>query len=195
MAKTPALRYENLIRYIIKYKPQSIMEIGVWDGRTAKKMIEAALRHHNEVRYIGFDLFEDITDKEIVAEQSKTTKANYNNVRSLLEKIPYADVELYKGYTKDTIPLVPTELIDFIFIDGGHSPETIKSDWTNIQRFIHGKTVIIFDDYWEGRTDFGCKKLIDDLKLRDVNWDIALLNPVDIFPEKRIRMVRVIRKF
>lgn len=195
MAKTLALRYENLIRYIIKYKPQSIMEIGVWHGYTAKKMIEAALRHHNEVRYIGFDLFEDITDKEIVAEQSKTTKASYNNVRSLLENIQYANVELYKGYTRDTIPLVPTELMDLIFLDGGHSLETIKSDWHNIQRFIHGKTVIMLDDYWENRTDAGCKHLVDDLKLRDVNWDIALLNPVDVFPEKRIRMVRVIRKF
>lgn len=171
------------------------MEIGVWNGNHAKQMIQAALHYHNEIKYIGFDLFENITDEEIQLEASKSVKANYEAVRQLLEKIPGADVKLYVGYTRETIPVVPTEPIDFIFMDGGHSVETIKSDWNNIQRFIHADTIVLFDDYWENRTDFGCKLLLDELYTRKVNWQVDFLNPVDVFPEKRIRMARVKRKF
>ena len=31
----------------------------------------------------------------------------------------------------------PDRPIDFIFIDGGHSIDTIQSDWDNIKKFIH----------------------------------------------------------
>lgn len=171
------------------------MEVGTWNGNHARQMIKSALKFHNEVKYIGFDLFENITDEEIQLEASKSIKANYESVRQLLEKIPGANVELYVGYTRDTIPVVPTEPIDFIFLDGGHSPKTIKLDWSNIQRFVYRDTYIIFDDYWENRIDFGCKLLVDDLYTRQANWQIDFLNPVDVFPDKRIRMVRAKRRF
>lgn len=168
------------------------MEIGTWNGDHAKQMINAALHFHPEVKYIGFDLFENITEEIIIQEQSKKVKAFFQEVASKLTAIRGADIELRVGFTKDTIPLCPTQEIDFIFVDGGHSPETIRNDWNNIQRFIHSKTVIILDDYWEGREDYGCKSLVDNL---DTSWSVAHLNPVDVFPEKRIRMVRIIRKF
>lgn len=194
MPKTPAIRYENLFRYINKFKPKSILEIGTWNGIHAKQMIEAAQHFHTEVKYIGFDLFEYITQTEILHEQSKPVKADYNSVRQLLEKIPGTDIELYVGYTKDTIPLIPSQPIDLIFVDGGHSLDTINTDWNNIQRFIHSKSIILFDDYWENREDAGCKLLINYLQTC-AEWSVALLNPVDVFPEKRIRMVKVMRKF
>lgn len=174
------------------------MEIGVWDGKHAVQMIECAKQHHPyfNLQYIGFDLFESITDKEIEDEYSKSQRYEMAKVLSLLIKTGVS-IKLYQGYTKDTIPEAAysgkwLKRVDFIFVDGGHSLDTIQTDWDNIQPFIHFNTVILFDDYWVGRTDAGCKVLIDDLDTK--KWSKEILDPIDIFPDKRIRMVRVIKK-
>jgi len=173
------------------------MEIGVWNGKHAFEMIECAKQHHPyfNITYIGFDLFESITDEEIENEYSKQDRYEVTEVLSRLVQTR-VNVELHKGYTKDTIPEKAHSgkrlEADFIFIDGGHSLETIQTDWDNLQPFIGKNTVILFDDYWIGRTDAGCKVLIDNLDY--LKWDVYLLEPLDVFPDKRIRMVRVVKK-
>jgi hypothetical protein len=201
--KVPALRYKNLFKQIDKFQPTSILEVGVWMGDTAVKMIEAAATASavlpQQITYVGFDLFEDITDEEIVKEHSKSKRATYENVyRKLLAT--KAKIFLQRGYTKYSIPKTQislTGLIDFIFIDGGHFPETIASDWFNVQKFIHSKTIIIFDDYFKDKTDLGCKHLIDNLDRS--KWEVTLLEPIDVFPQQGwdqyTQMVKVIPKF
>ena len=84
-------------------------------------------------------------------------------VRGKLEKTN-AEIHLYKGYTEDTLPKVVNELpkADFVFIDGGHSIETIENDWKYVQEVMDEKTIVIFDDYWN-REDAGCKKVIEGI--------------------------------
>ena len=53
----------------------------------------------------------------------------------------------------DTIKSLKTfskknKIIDFIFIDGGHSLKTIKSDWNNVKKLINKKSEVVFDDYY-----------------------------------------------
>jgi len=52
---------------------------------------------------------------------------------------------------------------DFFFIDGGHSLETIDSDWKNCKRLMHDRSIIVLDDYWHGNYKQGCASLIDTL--------------------------------
>lgn len=197
MKKIPALRYENLFKQINKFKPTSIMEIGVWLGDTAVKMIKTAQQHNPQITYLGFDLFENITDEEIILEHSKLRKAIYDEVYEKLHKTG-ADIYLYQGYTRNTLPEVSERPIDFIFIDGGHSPETIQSDWDNIQKFIGPETIVIFDDYFYDKTDLGCKLLIDSLgQSNDNKWKVNLLEPIDHFPKEgwtqHTQMVKVVQ--
>lgn len=192
MIKTKPQRYKNLILEINACKPKTIIEIGTWIGDHAKEMIETALKHVGRVYYFGFDLFEHITDKQITEENSKQVKAEYLQVLSKLQKINNAHVSLIMGNTKETLANQPAQLIDFIFIDGGHSLETIESDWKNIQKFIHDKTVIIFDDYYDKDDTKGCRKLIHALSLD--KWRIDFLQPIDQFDGFTVQMIKVTKR-
>ena len=52
--------------------------------------------------------------------------------------------------------------IDMIFLDGGHSYETVKSDLFLILKNIKKNKVIICDDY--DQINYGVKKAVDELK-------------------------------
>lgn len=171
------------------------MEIGTWNGNHAEQMIRCALKYNKPIEYYGFDLFEKITDSEIEIEKSKSIKSSFKEVNSKLSKLNNTIINLCVGYTKDTIPSLKTKPFDFIFVDGGHSLPTIQTDWNNLQRFIvPNKTLTILDDYWIDDYTAGCAKLVSFLSLSS-QWDIALLDPIDSFPGKNIRMVRIIKKY
>lgn len=104
-------------------------------------------------------------------------------VKKKLEKTG-ANIFLYKGNTKEILPKVVKELpkMDFVFIDGGHSLDTIKSDWNNVQKLMHNSTIVIFDDYYHNREDVGCQKIIKGI---DKNfYEVEILPIKDIFKSK-----------
>lgn len=174
-------RYRNIYRAIKAIKPKQIMEIGVWTGERSIRMLEVAKRYYpaDQISYYGFDLFEDLSDEQLASEVSKKppTKAH---IQEKLEKTG-ANIHLYKGNTLETLPQEISRLpkMDFIFIDGGHSLETIQNDWDYARKLMHEKTVVIFDDYWN-RTDAGCKPLIDTL-YREGKYLVKVLEPQDTF--------------
>ncbi|MHA1756048.1 MAG: hypothetical protein ACTSVV_04705 [Promethearchaeota archaeon] len=101
--KLRASRYYNLIKVIYKTKAKNIIEIGTFDGRHAFHMIKVAMLFHKfcEINYYGFDLFEDLTDKDLKNEFSKKPP-KMNQVRKYLEKTN-ANIHLFKGDTKKNI--------------------------------------------------------------------------------------------
>ena len=172
-------RYKPLIEVVTKYKPKHILEIGTYKGRTACYLINEAKRYHGDkVVYYGIDLFEKCTTELAQKEFSKSKPTLpmdkvYANIRKATLSVR---IYLYKGFSKDTIPKLPNIFFDLIFIDGGHSPETIATDWKNIQRFIHDKTIIIFDDYYTDNIKVGCKQVIDNLNIKQ--WYIKTYPPL-----------------
>jgi Methyltransferase domain len=110
-----------------------------------------------------------------------------------------AQIKLFRGNTLESLPRsVPSlPLMDFIFIDGGHSVETIQSDWNEIQKLIGEKTVVIFDDYWRNRIDAGCKSIVDSIDKS--MYEVTILPEVDIFDNKdfgrlEISFARIVKK-
>ncbi|MBI4117369.1 MAG: class I SAM-dependent methyltransferase [Parcubacteria group bacterium] len=186
-------RYRQLYSLISEIRAKNIMEIGTWKGERARLMILEAQKNFpgREVSYYGFDLFEDLSleilDREL-SKQPPTMEA----VRSKLDKTG-AKILLYKGDTKRILPEIASELpkMDFIFIDGGHSLETIQNDWNWASRLMHDKTVVIFDDYWPERTDAGAKPVIDAID-RSI-YDVKILAEFDVFIKGRFK--RLIIKF
>ena len=61
---------------------------------------------------------------------------------------------LHKGDTNKTVPALSPSA-DLIYIDGGHSYETTKSDWLNTSA-----DVVVFDDFFS--EDMQGKKPDDD---------------------------------
>lgn len=185
-------RYRHLFKKILDCKPVSILEIGVYRGKRSVEMIKLANEiNNNKTLYYGFDLFENISSIKIYKEASKKP-LKLELLKKKIEKINSKKrTHLIKG---DTIKSLKTfskkkKIIDFIFIDGGHSLKTIKSDWNNIKKLINKKSEVVFDDYYHDDSlsqKFGCKKLIDNLSKKYV-VDILQSNDHAIVDTKKIK--------
>lgn len=122
-------------------------------------MALAAFENSKRVHYTGFDLFEDATFEIDRKEQNVKPHNNFDAVKKRLEDFAGKMKEdkktftftLLKGDSKETMPKAKKELkkADFAFIDGGHSEETILSDYENL---IH-VPVVVLDDYYSKDID------------------------------------------
>ena len=174
-------RYWQIFWTITRIKPLRIMEIGTWTGDRALTMIRLAKRYHSakEISYYGFDLFGPMTPERFADEKSKWPPTQQEAFNKLLTTGVH--IHLFQGDTAQTLPGVLGKLpkMDLIFIDGGHSLETIASDWRWASELMYAKTVVIFDDYWPDRTDAGCKVTIDGIDRKQ--YLVSILPWVDKF--------------
>jgi predicted O-methyltransferase YrrM len=155
-----SMRYQQLHRAVVEKQPTAILEIGTWNGVRALEMLSRAPRG---CRYYGFDLFEDATSA--TDEEEKNVKPHHSagRVQLLLKDYP---ARLYRGNTRETLAHF-SEPVDFVWIDGGHSVETIRSDWENVRRVLTPGAWVFFDDYYTGGIDtsrFGCNEIVKDLR-------------------------------
>lgn len=176
-------RYKYLFQIIRNNKCKKIMEIGTWNGEHALQMIEEAKKNPppEEIQYYGFDLFE-LADSETTLQEFAKIPPTLETVRGSLEKTN-AKIHLYKGHTRDTLPKVINELpkMDFVFIDGGHSIDTIENDWKYVQEVMDEETIVIFDDYWN-RDDAGCKKVVEGID--KTKFEVKILPNQDKFKKE-----------
>ncbi len=142
------------------------MEIGIADGENARTMVEIAACNFSpgEVEYFGFDFFGGSGDSRM------------KQVRQRLEETG-CRFRLFKGDSVKTLPEVVKNLpkMDLIFIDGGHSYATVKSDWENSKSLMHGKTAVFFHNY-----DFsGPKSVVDGICQEEYN--VKIIRPESDF--------------
>lgn len=156
--------------HIKKNKCKRLMEIGVYDGENAKNMIEAAKESFppKEIEYYGFDYFED--------------ERVYWRVYKKLEETG-CKFKLFRGDSKVTLPHHVDELpiMDLIFIDGGKSYETAKSDWENCRKLMGKHTVVFVHNY-----EFpGVKRMVDEISREE--YIVEIIHPSDDYATARIR--------
>ena len=157
------MRYRYLIDRVYRKQPMFILEVGTWKGIRALEMLQVS----PESEYHGFDLFEDMTPEMIKAENSKTSN---DSLATVAAKLKGYNFHLHKGNTRQTLAEFST-MVDFVWIDGGHSIDTIRSDWNNVKRLLLPDAEVWFDDYYtsdeQGRgpdiSKFGCNLIVRDL--------------------------------
>lgn len=151
-----------LNKFIRRNSCSKIMEIGVADGENAKNMVEAASRKNSpgEVEYYGFDKFGGKDNFQI------------RQVRRKLEKTG-CKYKLFKGDSVNTLPQMVRTLpmMDLIFIDGGHSYPTVKSDWENSKSLMHSGTAVFFHNY----NFSGPRKVVDNISREE--YQVKIINP------------------
>jgi len=192
-------RKDPLMDAVREIHPKRILELGVSVGKNAVCMITEAQSHCNDkrmVQYYGFDVFEQQSVWKELDDAPVTTLEKATELLSATG----AEIHLIRGDSKVTLPefVKTSRPMDLIYIDGGHSAETIASDWENVKILMHPKTVVVFDDYWD-RLDGGCRAVIDAL---DRNmYAVNICEPGEMFPgDKRLapsylcRAVRVERR-
>lgn len=160
-------RYCQLLDIIDRERPHSICEIGTWSGSNAIRMLQQASKYRpmNRLQYQGFDLFDSQTGEQFVRELSKVAYPKEVVWRRM--QASGADIELIEGETYDTLNTKIRLMTDLIFVDGGHSEDTIEHDGNAALDILeyNRKATVVFDDYYhEGQPDgMGCNKFIDSL--------------------------------
>ena len=146
-----------LNQYIREHHCRRIMEVGVYTGKNAVRMVEAALKNvevPEEVEYYGFDFF---------------ANAGAERVGRELEKLG-CTFKLFAGDTLDTLPgavaLLPE--MDLIFIDGGKSFREAKSDWEHAERLVHDGTAV----YVHNADMRGVRRMLDQVSREMYEVDI-----------------------
>jgi hypothetical protein len=194
----PIHRYAYLIDLYSHRRPRSIVEIGVWRGNRAVQFLQAGV---NLERYVGFDLFDDLSSA--LATQEKMGLCTATRLEDIQARIQQAQrnghptVELIAGRTDETMPEYASRNgpeFDFIYIDGGHSLETIRNDWTYSEKLLAPDGMIVFDDYYPNETSRGAKPLVDEL-VRDDRFAVRFFPMIeDNLGDLQITMASVTRR-
>lgn len=166
--------WNPLMEYIFEDKRKDkeihICELGTHKGRSSYQICKFFLGKGMKVYYTGYDLFESATRETDVAERNGKGAGNYAMAEWHMKRLQqlYGNnmliYKLVKGFSQDTLD---EQTFDFVFLDGGHSYETVKHDH---KKLIKSKYVL-FDDY--NLPDVG--KYVDEFlaeeKIETVDWD------------------------
>ena len=169
-----------LLNQIEIYKPKNFIEVGVFQGVTSRNVCEKLYEINKEnFLFHGIDIFEDtninIDNKEMTIKHNKISNPfkhlifniilkknlfSIDSIYSFLKKFKN-NVQLYKGFSETELPKIDMSKIDMVFLDGGHSYETVRSDLSLILKGIKKNKIIICDDY--DQVDYGVKRAVDEI--------------------------------
>jgi tetrahydromethanopterin S-methyltransferase subunit F len=185
-------RYKQLADTIRFYSKDcdafSIVETGTWNGGRAIEMALAAFENVDEVHYRGFDLFEEATEEtdkeELNIKAHNQTEAVGKRLAEFTARAKEANKKfsftLHCGNTKETMKGKRFDDVDFAYIDGGHSYDTVKNDYS----FLKDVPVVVFDDYYShDDKEFlknpeynGIIRVVDDIKDKN-KWVLPCDDP------------------
>jgi predicted O-methyltransferase YrrM len=148
------------------------------------------IRHskNKKVNYHGIDIFLEGWSKEIELKEVSIPPHSKDAVMNYLKNITSGEqeysVNLHQGLSSEMLPKLNDSDIkfDLVWIDGGHSYETIKLDLEYSLKMLSEGGIIFFDDYTTERsypadnpTPLAVKAFIDDL-IKEDKYDIKILN-------------------
>ena len=188
-----SLKQKNIGDFFLKEiflsKPRNFLEIGIFQGVTARNICELLYKiHKDDFKYIGVDIFEfDETKKneampninfknplkQFYYRYIKREKPySLESVLSLLKKFK-KNIEIFKGDSKNILPKIDLSEINYVFLDGGHSYEAVINDLNNCKIIVENNGVILCDDYDLSYAP-GVKKAIDEFVTKE-QYDIKIL--------------------
>ena len=171
------------LNHIIQKKPRSFLEVGVFHGVTSRNVCELLFKiHGSNFTFTGIDLFENSKKKlqqEIAPHTKFANPLKHIYYKYIIRLDPYTEksvlkllrkfksnINLIKGDSNQILKKIKDKKFDYIFLDGGHKYETVKSDLENLIFSINNKGVILCDDYNLTYAP-GIKKAIDEFVLKN----------------------------
>ena len=173
---------ELFLNIVNEHKPKVFLEVGVFCGVTARNVCELLKKiHRDEFRYVGIDLFgerafqDEITPNYLNKQKFSNPLKNlfynfllrknlnsYESVQNFLKNFS-KNITLIKGNSNIILRNLDLKDIDFVFLDGGHSFETVFDDLNSIYKKISSNknAVILCDDYEDATYITGVKKAVD----------------------------------
>ena len=167
-----------------KHNPKNILEIGVFCGVTAKNTCDFLYKlNGDDFSYTGIDLFgtgqkdkRDEIKPNFLKDQKFSNplkniyynyilKENLNSIESVQKLLQeYSkNIKLIAGDTNKVLKEIDLRKIDFVFLDGGHSYETVTNDLLILYEGMKDqKKVILCDDYGQESYIAEVEKAIND---------------------------------
>jgi len=166
------------------HNPRNVLELGVFCGVTAKNTCDFLYKLNGDnFSYTGIDLFgsnhsdkRDEIKPNFLKDQKFSNplkniyynyilKENLNSiesVRKLLQQYSQ-NIKLIAGDTNKVLKEIDLQKIDFVFLDGGHSYETVINDLSILYESMKDqKKVILCDDYGKESYISEVEKAIND---------------------------------
>ena len=177
--------------HIRKIKPKNFLEIGVFHGVTSKNVCELLyLLHGNDFKFTGIDLFSnntEISNDEFIPKTTFSNPLKKIYYRYIIRLDPYTlesvlrllkkfkkNINIIKGNSNEVLKEINLDIIDYVFLDGGHKFETVKNDLENLTQVIHNNGIILCDDYDLSYAP-GVKKAINEYVL-DKKFNLKIYN-------------------
>jgi hypothetical protein len=188
-----SLKQKNIgnlfLNEVMLSKPKKFLEIGIFQGVTARNICELLYKiHDNNFKYIGIDKFDldEKTNNEIIPSNNfknplkqfyyqyiiKENPYSLKSVKNLLKKFD-KNIDIFKGDSKVVLPKIDLSDINYVFVDGGHSYDTVINDLINCKVVVENNGVILCDDYDLSYAP-GVKKAIDEFVAKE-QYDIKIL--------------------
>lgn len=124
-----------------------IGEIGTHHGITAFQLLSHLSSRVDHLTYYGYDAFDAVKgnrefhDRERNGKGAGSLDKAVHQLRKASKRYKNISYQLFQGYTTET--LTTPVVFDFVYIDGGHSYETVKHDYS----MVKDSKLIVFDDY------------------------------------------------
>ena len=160
-----------------KKNPKTFLEVGVFHGVTARNVCELLYKiHKDNFRYIGLDLFEENKENESEVIPSTVFSNPFKKIyfKYIKKQNPYSkeavedllkkfkkNIDLIKGNSNLILKKIDMSKVDYVFLDGGHTYETVKNDLEFCLETINSNGTVLCDDYNFGHLP-DVKKAIDE---------------------------------
>lgn len=137
--------FDDFKRFLDEVEIKTLCEIGTHKGNTAVQMILHLAPKGNNLSYIGYDVFDYARNNVAFNQKERNGKGGASKdfvikrLTKLKESFSNFKYQLHEGLTKDTLQ---ENSFDFVYIDGGHSYETVKFDYSRVKN----SKLIVFDD-------------------------------------------------
>jgi len=193
-------RKSVIIKHIKINQPLNILEIGVHTGGFAIRMLSQLSKSNlANTSYTGVDLFAEMqTRQNHKAEISMWPDSRNDVLKKIKDSAPGTKVNLVQSTSFEFL-VNDKNKYDLIFIDGGHSYETVKSDWELSNKLLNDQGVVFFDDFTSksgaANSGFGISKVVEEIDAKV--WNVKVYNNMDFFKKDwgilALRIVKVNR--
>jgi len=168
---------DEFLKEVALKKPKNFLEIGVFHGVTARNVCELLYSIHGfDFNYIGLDLFgkNEENEDEIIPNTKFNNPLKTIYFKYIVREDPYSieavskllkkfekNIHLIKGNSNKILKKIDMSKIDYVFLDGGHTYETVKNDLYYSKVVLDNNGTILCDDYNLKQAP-GVKKAIDE---------------------------------
>lgn len=150
-----------VFNYVIEnFKPQTIIEVGTWKGRSAINMANICKRLGLDTQILCIDTWLGSVEHWTHLDPNLPTTALKNGRPILYDQ--FISNVIHSGLT-DYITPFPIDSVngaltlekygvqaDFIYIDAGHEYDSVKADLLNYRRLVKKGGILVGDDWFHG---------------------------------------------